>query len=435
MRDYPELVRSAVLDSVVPLEANMFNDATDRANFALETLFDGCAADAACAAAYPNLRENFYEALAQFDEEPIEIEVNNPDGGEPITLSVGDSSLLNSMMWALHTPSYVSQTPRIIDDIYRGDYGLLSLIKDLPFASLGNMNIGLRLSVECHEQIFPTTIEELETDINQYPALVDYGYSYIFGSIDLLFTACGMWGAAPHDPADKEPLQSDIPTLILAGQYDPTTPAYYGRQLAQNLPNSYLYELPGHGHAPSVGQSDNCGLAIALIFLANPSSSPDHACLEEQKQLTFFVPYDGLDIIVLEPLTNLEHNLSGLVPSGWETIGGGGYNRNYYLNDPTQIVYQASMVSAVEWVDFLEEFYQNVGLDSTPEEAGIYEINGRSWQLYTAEAANNSVDIALLELPDGWTWLVMMTSDTAERDAFYEQLFLPAVEALEWLGV
>jgi hypothetical protein len=93
------------------------------------------------------------------------------------------------------------------------------------------------------------------------------------------------------------------------------------------------------------------------------------------------------------------------------------------------------MVSAVEWVDFWEEFYQNVGLDSTPEEAGIYEINGRSWQLYTAEAANNSVDIALLELPDGWTWLVMMTSDTAERDAFYEQLFLPAVEALEWLGV
>lgn len=430
MRDYPSLVRSAVFDSVVPLEAKMYNEAAERANYALESLFDGCTADAACATAYPDLEANFYELLAEVDEEPIEIEVDNPDGGDPLTLTVGDTSLLNSMMWALHTPSYVSQTPKLIDDVYWGDYEILRQLKDLPLASLANINIGLRLSVECHDQIFPTTVEALEADINAYPALADYGYSYIFGSLDLLFTACEMWGAAPYDPANHEPLRSDIPTLILAGQYDPTTPAYYGRQLAEHLANSYFFELPGHGHSPSVGGAENCGLAIALNFLADPDSDPTHPCLVGQQQVPFFVPYDGADAVAMELFSSRQYSLQGLSPVDWMAIDNNFYNRSRYWGDPTQIGFQSNMTTIESWLAFLEGNYQYVGLDNSPQFLDVYVSNDRSWYLYTAEAEGKRVDIGLTALPNGICWLVMMTTDPSERDAFYGGLFLPAIDGL-----
>lgn len=430
MRHYPELVRAAVFDSIVPLEVKSYNDTTARANYALETLFAGCTADPRCTAAYPDLESNFYELLAQFDKEPIKIDVDDPDGGEPLNLTVSDATLLNALMWAMHTPEYVAQAPKMIDDIFRGDYEILELVESLPFAGLSNVNVGLRLSVECHDQIFPTTVEELEADISAYPPLADYGYSAIYGSADFLHTACGLWGAAPFDPVNNEPLRSDIPTLILAGQYDPTTPAYYGRQVAENLSRSHFFEFAGKGHTPSIGEADNCALAVALNFLAAPANRPNPPCLAELAQIPFFVPYDGAEPLALEPFTSPAYNLSGMVPAGWEPIENGFYNRNQFLGDPAQIGFQSSGVTPAEWLIFLEDFYQNVGLDAAPESAGSYESNGRVWLLYTAEAHNDRVDIALATMSSGITWLVMMQSDPAERDAFYDGLFLPAIDAL-----
>jgi hypothetical protein len=44
------------------------------------------------------------------------------------------------------------------------------------------------------------------------------------------------------------PVHSDIPTVIFAGEFDPTTPPEYGRRAAATLPNAHLLVLPGKGH-------------------------------------------------------------------------------------------------------------------------------------------------------------------------------------------
>ena len=40
---------------------------------------------------------------------------------------------------------------------------------------------------------------------------------------------CRAWGFREADDRDQEPVISDIPTLILAGEWDPSTPPSYGR--------------------------------------------------------------------------------------------------------------------------------------------------------------------------------------------------------------
>jgi pimeloyl-ACP methyl ester carboxylesterase len=81
------------------------------------------------------------------------------------------------------------------------------------------------------------------------------------------------------DPAEKEPVVSNLPTLVLTGQYDPITPPPYNKQVADALSNSYFFEIPGIGHGAMRG--DECALDIALQFLDDPSSEPDASCLQE----------------------------------------------------------------------------------------------------------------------------------------------------------
>ena len=54
-RDFPEIVHSLVLDSALPPSVNQLVDRAANAERAFRVLFDGCAADVACASAYPDL--------------------------------------------------------------------------------------------------------------------------------------------------------------------------------------------------------------------------------------------------------------------------------------------------------------------------------------------------------------------------------------------
>ena len=74
-------------------------------------------------------------------------------------------------------------------------------------------------------------------------------------------------------------MTSDIPTLILAGEFDPITPPYWGRVAAETLNTHYFYEFPGHGHG--IMRSDRCGFEIGLQFLNDPYTEPDSSCLDE----------------------------------------------------------------------------------------------------------------------------------------------------------
>jgi pimeloyl-ACP methyl ester carboxylesterase len=55
MRDHPEFVRSAILDSVVPIEVRLFDQNAGGSGQALESLFESCRNDPSCSSAYPDL--------------------------------------------------------------------------------------------------------------------------------------------------------------------------------------------------------------------------------------------------------------------------------------------------------------------------------------------------------------------------------------------
>ena len=70
MQHYPDGLRSVVLDSVGPPDVNWIDAQLEVVTGAFAALFQACADDPACGAAYPDLENAFYDVLDQFARRP-----------------------------------------------------------------------------------------------------------------------------------------------------------------------------------------------------------------------------------------------------------------------------------------------------------------------------------------------------------------------------
>ena len=77
--------------------------------------------------------------------------------------------------------------------------------------------------------------------------------------------------------AQWQPVTSVIPTLILAGEYDPATPPAYGMLAARTLSKSYFFLFSGTGHGV-VGRN-SCATSMFLAFLELPTEKLDTTCM------------------------------------------------------------------------------------------------------------------------------------------------------------
>jgi hypothetical protein len=208
----------------------------------------------------------------------------------------------------------------------------------------------------------------------------------------------------------------------MTGEYDPIVPPGWGQGAAETLSNSYFFEYPGIGHGASFG---DCPRSMMLTFLEHPIAAPDDACIAQIELAPFIVPMEVADI-ELEPFTNEELGISGVVPAGWTEAAPGIFARASSAVDMAVLLLDVVPMSAEDFLDIVTEQY---GLEERPESTGAREANDLNWSLYTFEVQGVSRDLALAE-SEGLTLIVILRSAPNERDVLYEAVFLPAVEAM-----
>src|SRR5207249_1804874 len=81
VRFFPQSVRSAIVDGVVPPQGNMTTGVPFSEDRAFTELFKACAADATCNTAYPNLEDTFFNLVAKLDQTPANIHVVDQRAG------------------------------------------------------------------------------------------------------------------------------------------------------------------------------------------------------------------------------------------------------------------------------------------------------------------------------------------------------------------
>ncbi len=291
LRDHPEGVRTAILDGVDPLQVNFIEAYGPQTVGAFETLFKGCAKNAACNKAFPKLDEAFYSLVEKLDNEPVEVEGSDPVTGDPVTQEMTGYDLMNGVYQALYDSTMIPELPLMIFEAAQGDTDSLAPLIGLDTKGLqidegdqGDLSDseGMGLSVNCTEEV-PFNDETKAVDLaKEDPVQIRQD---VIDDVRDEFAQCKIWDVPKAAAVENEPVKSDIPSLILNGEYDPVTPPMRGAAAAQYLPKSFSFIFPGLGHGAT--GSNDCVDGIIRAFLADPAKKPNAACIAKMGEPDF----------------------------------------------------------------------------------------------------------------------------------------------------
>jgi pimeloyl-ACP methyl ester carboxylesterase len=286
MRLYPEGIRSVVLDSIYDPAVNAYEQRVPTLARALDTLFANCAADVECGTAYPKLENHFYGVVEKMNEEPVSVKVSHPITAKMVTLKLTGDDLVLGIFNALYQRNNIRFLPFIIEEMVRGNMDVIEPVAQEGFENIFSRSQGMYYSAECREE-FPFNDPAKQKEIaGKYPALASFLPSISEPAI------CKMWGAGVADSIEGQPVISDIPALVLAGEYDPVTSPEFTQAAADNLSHSYFYRLPYFGHA--VQDQSNCANQLAASFMQDPNHEPDTTCLQNLSRIDFITPENDI---------------------------------------------------------------------------------------------------------------------------------------------
>ena len=259
VRRHGSRVAGAILDSVAAFDALMPLSYAYDAQQAFDRVTQDCAAEPACAAAYPHLERTFATVLDRFRAGPVDVAITPGKDAAPATVPFGIGDFGYTVRGMLYSPRQTARLPRLLAAAAASPDGLA------PFAQayydrasqLGEaVADGLYLSVLCAEDV-PYIRDDAVLRWTAGTFLGDY-------LVDDYREACRLWVRGAVPAGYHRPLVSDVPTLVFSGGRDPVTPPRWGEEVVSHLSHARHVVFPDGGHGAS---TTRCGFRIVGQFL------------------------------------------------------------------------------------------------------------------------------------------------------------------------
>jgi pimeloyl-ACP methyl ester carboxylesterase len=234
-------VRAIILHGVSPTNQLMPRDFPQHTERALNGVIAECAADAACRAVFPSLAAEAKSVLERLQRGPIEVELKHQKPDENIRVDLSRDLAAEAIRYMLYQPGAASRIPLFMHLAAEGNYqplGDAALSYRQQIVATGSN--GMYLSVTCAEDL--PLIKPGEGERN--------GVNTFLGDYRLRQqrAACALWPRGKIPNNYTEPTVSDVPALILTGEWDPVTPPIYGDTAAKYLSHSLHVVVPHGGH-------------------------------------------------------------------------------------------------------------------------------------------------------------------------------------------
>ncbi len=283
MRDHPQYLRSVILDSVYPPQADIYIDAYYSGERALQEVFAACAASSACSERYPDLAAVFYKLYHRLNRQP-QITTYSPPQYDSLEIEISGYRLYDWVFSWLYDLRFIKRIPQLIYDLHQGQLRDAVAIGLAHEMLMRNTALGMHYTVQCQEEHISSNFRDYAGLIATHPHLSGYLDYPVEGSATLP-RLCDIWGAQARPPSANSPVKSAIPALLLSGNYDPITPPAYADMARETLSAAYNYLLPNVGHG--VLRSERCAVEIALQFIDNPNAEPDSGCIADTPVINF----------------------------------------------------------------------------------------------------------------------------------------------------
>jgi pimeloyl-ACP methyl ester carboxylesterase len=283
LRQFPQHVRTVVLDGVAPPDMALPAAFAVDADAALAGLVQACQVDADCRMRYPDFAARIQKLLQQASA-GFDVTVRHPLSGESQTLRV-DRRLLSSLLRVpLYVPSLAAVLPYALAEAGTGDFGALVALSAAVGTRMNeNVAVGMHFAVICAEDMPRVT-----------PARRAEASATRFGTAfaDLYTDACAAVATRPVPDAFYEIDKVDVPVLVLSGGLDPATPPRHGAAVADRLGHARHVVAPNLGHGIS---AQSCAPRLITRFIRDGAfAGLDFSCLEQLPAARFFAPIDAI---------------------------------------------------------------------------------------------------------------------------------------------
>ena len=277
---FPESVRSVVLSSPLDPRTNWMQELPGGFAQALDRLTTACAQDAACTDQVGDLREAIEETVERLDEKPQEVTAQ-PPGGETTTLTYTPSRFLDGLSAFFYQPQLTAMLPAVVDRAHDGDLTpMATIVACYEQRTEGSLAAGMQQSMLCTGEAGLLDPQAALADVDDELIAGHWYPQTMYGAPAEEF--CESWDVEQiYDPSEIS-LDTEVPTLVVTGEFDHVTPPHLGEQVHDALPASHLIEVPQAVHGPLEGLSlpgtGTCGQGIVTDFLDDPGRAPDAGC-------------------------------------------------------------------------------------------------------------------------------------------------------------
>ena len=278
LKQYPERVRSVILDGVVPSRLVLGSEHAAKLDQSLEKLFAACAAETQCNAQFPNLSSAFAELKARYAEQSVTISLTHPRTGVAEEVLFTDQMLAGALRFLAYSPVSQMMIPYLVHEAaVTGQPERLAAQAMIQTSAITDaLAIGPNFTVGCSE------------DWPHWP-VGEYNSGTLLGNLmdDSFNQVCAWWPANPVGSDFHESFSSDVPMLILSGEFDSVTPPEYGDEAAEQFDNSLHLVAEGLGH---IVMNDPCMSEIVTEFVEAASVDQlDTECMDVIGPEPFFL--------------------------------------------------------------------------------------------------------------------------------------------------
>ena len=282
-RQHPDAVRSIILDGVVPPGLVLGSEHAINLEAALKQILGQCARQTACAKAFGDPFRTLHALLDQARDAPMAVAMRHPVSHDARDVRLDEASVALIARLFAYAPETAALLPLLMNEASQGRPQSLLAQAALVFDSLtGQINHGMQLSVICAEDAPRMQARPEDGDLVLGDSLVS-----------VTLNQCGAWPKGPVSKDFHQPLTTNIPTLLLSGEFDPVTPPRYGEQVLASLGKARHLVGKGQGHI-LLPRGCTPRLAADFVDKLDPKGL-DAKCLEPLGSLPFFIDYNGAE--------------------------------------------------------------------------------------------------------------------------------------------
>ncbi len=432
-------VRAAVLDSVYPPQVDSVLENPSTFLDSYDLVMAACQAEQPGCGAAGDLDGRIRDLVARYEAEPVVVPVRDWIGDVDDFVTVTGSTIVDIILGALYSTWQLTDIPELVAELEAGETEAVAAFLSQDRSTERYFSNGMFYAVACHEEISFAEQAEVAAAVPADPFGLGEFFDFASNTGNLAFGTCEAFANGRAPDVSNTAVSSDVPTLLMAGRYDPVTPISWAERAGETLSNSHLVIGPNASHGVS---GDQCGISVAIEFLDAPNVAPDDGCLNEA-ELSFLASADtSVELEVLDFRSDdLGVAITSVSPVDWSagSLKGDLYRRQSFL-DPTEFYQLAGDPTLGFGLEDFIETEKNLTMSDRRIFEGVVgpisadEIPG-TWQ-YRAAALGDRVRVDWFESEiGGQATYVILVSAPGERELLLDKVVGPALQAIEVRGL